>query len=522
MQKKNQKSRFNFWEFFQSLGKTFMLPIALLGISGMMLGVGGAFTSSNLLEKIPFLTNEYLQLFFMYVKTLGLFTFKFLPVLFAVAIPLGLAREDKEIAAFAGLVGYIVMNTTMNFYMTEANMLATPEDMKLQGQAMILGLQVFDTGVLGGIFSGIIVHALHKKFIDIELSDGFAFFAGPRFVPIITTVVMGIVGLIVPIIWPYFYSGITLLGDVINGAGPAGPFIYGASERLLLPFGLHHILTAMVRFTPIGGEALVNGETVTGAMNIFYAFLDNGMAITPELAGMLEQGRTLPFFFGLPAMALAVYHTAKSENKKAIKGLLISGCVAAIVGGITEPLEFIFLFISPPLYIFHALMTGLSYMILPLIGVTMGSVGDIIGVFIFGILQGAQTKWFLIIPAGILWGAAYYFVFRWAIVKFNLKTPGREDEAINIQGSNDKQAMATYRGQQMLHALGGMENIVSIDNCATRLRLVVKDADLVDEIKVKEVGAIGIVKLDKTNVQVIIGPQVNSMRKQIQKAMAVA
>lgn len=509
------KSRLTAWEFFQNLGKTFMLPVALLAAMGILLGLGTAFSGSTTLEMFPFLNNNILQLFFRFITKISLVAFSFLPLMFAIAIPLGLARENKEIAAFAGLMGYISMLLGANFYLTERNLLDVV-DIKT-----VMGIKTIDTGVLGALICGILVFFIHEKFRNTQLPDAFSFFGGTRFVAIITVILMSFVGLFIPIIWPFFSVGINKVGEFIQKAGAFGPFIFGAGERLLLPFGLHHILVATIRFTEAGGSyVLPNGETIHGALNIFYNQFALGPSfVSPDVTKFLSQGKMPTFIFGLSGAALAIYKSAFLENRKKIKGLLISAVVAAAVGGITEPIEFIFLFIAPVLYLFHAFMTGLGFMVMSLLKVVIGNTdGNIIDLFIFGILQGSWTKWFYIIPVGIVWFLIYYFVFKWYIEKYDIPTPGRDkngtDKAVE---SGD---IAGYTAKMMLEALGGKENIVSLDNCITRLRVVVKDADQIDAERVKEAGAINLVKLSKTNIQVIIGPKVQVMKKQLDKLMA--
>lgn len=277
------------------------------------------------------------------------------------------------------------------------------------------------------------------------------------------------------------------------------------------PFGLHHILVAMIRFTSAGGDAIINGESVSGALTIFYKEFSNGV-LDPNVTKFLSQGKMPSYLFGLPAVALAIYHTAKYENRSKIKGLLTSGIVACVIGGITEPIEFIFLFVSPILYIFHCVMVGLGFMTMGILKVAIGNTdGNLIDFIVFGILQGMQTKWYFVLIVGILWFIIYYFVFKFAIIKFNLKTPGRED----INDGNIK--LDGYDEEKLLIALGGKENIVSLDNCITRLRMVVKDMKLVDENEIKATGALAIVKLDDTNLQVVIGPQVHVVKNKLDK-----
>lgn len=515
MEKKRKKFSM---EFLQGLGKTFMLPVALLAFMGLFLGLGSSFTSSATIDAFPFLGNEILQIIFRFMSTVGGFAFTYLPVLFAMAIPLGLARSEKGVAAFSGFVGYVIMNLSINFYLTETNSLADADNLREAGQGMVMGIQTIEMGVLGGIIAGIVVYYLHKRFYAVQLSDAFAFFSGARFVPIVTSVVLSVVGLIIPVIWPLFSTVINGIGSLIQNAGFFGPFLFGAGERLLLPTGLHHILVSMIRFTEAGGTALVGNETVSGALNIFYAQLQSGAEISGQATAFLSQGKMPTFMFGLPAVALAIYHTARPENRAAVKGLLISGVIATFVTGITEPIEFLFLFVSPLLYLFHVVMTGLGFMVMALLGVTIGNTdGGILDFIIFGLMQGTETRWYLVVIVGLIWFAIYYSVFRFAIEKFNLKTPGREiadTEYTKEEVSYTKKG--GFNTEVILSALGGKENIVSLDNCVTRLRMVVKDVDQVDETILKKNGALGVVKLDDENVQVIIGTKVASLKNQLE------
>ncbi len=511
--KKAEKTRVSGWEFFQSLGKTFMLPVALLAAMGILLGIGAAFTGGTTIEMFPFLGNPALQFIFNFMIKVSLVAFIFLPLMFAVAIPLGMARENKEIAAFAGLIGYISLQLGVNFHLTARGI------MDITDTKMIMGIESIDTGALGGLIVGILVYFIHEKFQYIELPDAFSFFGGTRFVAIATVVVMSAVGLTVPLIWPYFAAGIGAVGAGIQKAGIFGPFLFGAGERLLLPFGLHHILVATIRFTEAGGQIVTSsGETISGALNIFYnQFAQGPSHVSPEYTRFLSQGKMPTFIFGLSGAALAMYRSAFAENRTKVKGLLISAVVAAAVGGITEPIEFIFLFIAPALYLFHTVMTGLGFMVMGLLGVAIGNTdGNIIDFFVFGVLQGMWTKWYLVIPVGAVWFGIYYTVFKWYIEKYNILTPGRDnsDQASHAVDSGD---MAGYTAKIMLEALGGKENIVTLDNCITRLRLVVKDADIIDVEAVKSAGAVNVVKLSDTNVQVIIGTKVQVMKKQMQK-----
>ena len=550
------------WEFFQQLGKTFMLPVALLSFCGIMLGIGSSLSSHDVLTLLPWLDMPLLQAIFIWMSKVGSFAFSFLPVMFCIAIPLGLARENKGVAAFAGFVGYAVMNLAVNFWLTAKGILPTTDAAILKANNIqnIIGIPSIDTGILGAVIAGIIVWLLHERFHNIRLPDALAFFGGTRFVPIVTTVVLGLVGLAIPLVWPVFAMGINALGKMINSAGDFGPMIFGTGERLLLPFGLHHILVALIRFTEAGGTLDVCGHSVSGALTIFQAQLScpttHGFA--ESATRFLSQGKMPAFLGGLPGAALAMYHCARPENRHKIKGLLISGVIACVVGGTTEPLEFLFLFVAPVLYVIHALLTGLGFTIMAVLGVTtepleflflfvapvlyvihalltglgftimavlgvtIGNTdGNIIDFVVFGILHGLATKWYLVPVVAAIWFAVYYAIFRFAITRFNLKTPGRD---IDTAASVEKAVAGTigksgYNVPAILAALGGAENIVSLDNCITRLRLSVHDMSKVDAAALKAHRAIGVVQLNQHNLQVVIGPQVQSVKDEMATLM---
>lgn len=515
--------RVKFFSFLQELGKAFMFPVALLAFLGILLGLGSSITSEPVIQRFPFLGNTAVQLFFDYITTVGSIAFRYLPVLFAMAIPLGLAKRNKGVGVFSAFVGFIAMHMSINFYLQTTQTLAETDMMRVNGQGMILGIQSIEMGVLGGIIVGLIVYVLHEKFQDTVMPDAFSFFGGIRFVPIISALVLSVVGLVIPLIWPFFSEGIASIGHLIAKAGVFGPFIYGVGTSVLKPFGMHHILLAMVRFTDVGGTQIVNGETVSGALNIFYAQLNSGEAISPQATAFLSQGFMPTFMFGLPAIALAIYHVAQKKNRPAIKGLLMSGFLVAFVTGISEPIEFLFLFVAPILYVFHSIMTGLALLVMATLGVVIGNTdGGVIDWIIFGILQGSYTKWYLLIPVGVVWFIIYYTVFKWYFEKYDVATPGRKEDLVG-EGDGTKQVFTKgngiYDAEIILQALGGKENIISLDNCVTRLRLQVKDTKKVDHVILKKAGALGVVELDEHNVQVIIGAQVQSIKTGIERLL---
>lgn len=337
---------------------------------------------------------------------------------------------------------------------------------------------------------------------------------------------MSLVGLVLPLAWPPIANLINHAGQSLAATGVFAPFFFGMGERLLLPFGLHHILVALIRFTPAGGEMLINGHMVYGALNIFYAQLADPLTqnFNGQATQFLSQGKMPTFLFGLPGAALAIYHCAKPENRPQIKGVLISGVIACVIAGITEPLEFLFLFTAPYLYLIHAIYTGLGFMLISMLHVTIGNTdGNLIDLVVFGILQGNKTKWYLILPVGLAWFALYYFTFKFVILKFNLRTPGRQendtDQSENKENKPKIILSKNERAEEILAALGGKNNIVSLDNCITRLRIVVKDMAKIDEVRIKATGSFGIIKLDTTNLQIIYGVQVHLIKAELEKLL---
>lgn len=511
--------------FLQELGKSFMFPVSTLSAMGILVGIGSAFTSGPVLEAIPILNNEYIQIFFNFINTIGSIGFSYLPVLFAMSIPFGLSNRNKGGGAIAAFAGFVAMHLAINFVLGLQGNLAAPDQMRVAGQGMALGIQSFEMGVLGGVVVGLIVYYLNEKYQDIVLPDAFSFFGGIRFVPIISILVMSIAGIVLIFIWPFFQDAIANVGTLINSIGIFGPFLYGFANALLKPFGMHHIFLALVRFTDAGGSQVIDGEVVSGALNIFYAQLNTGEPISPQATAFLSQGFMPIFMFALPAITLAIYHTAKKDKRASIKGMLISAVFVSVVTGISEPTEFLFLFVAPVLYLFHAVMQGLSLMIMSILGVTIGNTdGGIIDFVLFGIMQGSYTRWILVIPVGLLFFGIYYYVFKKYILVKNVETPGREietgieesgrEERINPTSKNE-----VYNPEAILQALGGSNNINTLDNCVTRLRLNVKDSELIDEKTLKKNGALAVMKLDDHNVQVVIGAQVQSVKTGIENLM---
>ncbi|MFG2224474.1 maltose/glucose-specific PTS transporter subunit IIBC [Streptomyces sp. NPDC048644] len=537
------RARAALWDFLQGLGKTFMLPVALLAFCGIMLGVGSSLSSASVTGNLPFLKADACRIVFTWMAHTGQVAFTFLPVLFAMAIPLGLARQDKGVAAFSGFVGFASMNLAVNFFLT-AKGVTSDADKAHYGVAEVLGVESIDTGLLGAVAVGIIVGLLHRRFRTQRMPDALAFFGGLRCVPIVSALVLSVLGLLVPLVWPTLNGWIAALGEGIGHTGVFGPFFFGTGEVLLRPVGLHHILVAMFRFTDAGGAGEVCGKHLSGALNLFYAQLScathSGAADTAT--HFLSQGKMPAYLGGLPGAALAMYHCARRAMRPQTKALLLSGVVACAVGGVTEPLEFLFLFLAPWLYLLHALLVGLGFLTAAVLGVRIGNTdGNLIDLFVFGVLQGTTTKWYLVPVIAAVWFGGYYVLFRWAIKRFDLRTPGREEPDEPDEGAADGASgpapsasgpadgprtgdqappaaplvAGKYDPAAILAALGGADNVRSLDNCITRLRTSVADAGLLDEARLKKLGAVGVVTLDRHTVQVIIGPQVQSVKDAI-------
>ena len=521
------------WEFFQQLGKTFMLPVALLSFCGIMLGIGSSLSSHDVLTLLPWLDMPLLQAIFIWMSKVGSFAFSFLPVMFCIAIPLGLARENKGVAAFAGFVGYAVMNLAVNFWLTAKGILPTTDAAILKANNIqnIIGIPSIDTGILGAVIAGIIVWLLHERFHNIRLPDALAFFGGTRFVPIISSIVYLVVGIAMFYIWPVVQSGIAALGALVLASGYAGTFIYGLLERTLIPFGLHHVFYMPFWQTAVGGTAIIDGVTVTGAQNIFFAELASKSTTVFSVSATRFMAGKFPFMmFGLPGAALAMYQCAKPEKKKAAGGLLLSAALTAFLTGITEPLEFTFIFVALPMYAVHCVLAGLSFMLMHILNVGVGMTfsGGLIDLVLFGVMQGnAKTHWVWVVVVGAVYFVLYYIIFRFMISKFDYKTPGRDDaEEVKLYTRADVNARSAASGSTapagddpvsalIVEGLGGAANLSDVDCCATRLRCTVKDAALVRQDVLKASGASGVI-CKGNGVQVVYGPKVAVIKAKLE------
>jgi PTS system maltose and glucose-specific IIC component len=505
-----------FFEIAQQFGKSFMLPIAVLPAAGLLLGIGGALSNPNTVLAYPFLDIGWLQAIFTIMSSAGSIVFGNLPIIFAVGVAVGLARSDKGTAGLAAMIGYFVMNSSIHALLSITGQLAK-DNLAGAGQGMAVGIQTLETGVFGGIIIGVIAALLHNKYNKIELPQVLGFFGGSRFIPIVVSFTAIFVGAVLFIVWPFVQHFINQLGSLVTSTGVIGTLIYGFVLRMLGPLGLHHIFYLPFWQTALGGTMKIGGRIVSGTQNIFFAQLaDPHTEHYYKGISRFMSGRFITMMFGLPGAALAIYHCAKPKNKKLVAGILLSAALTSFLTGITEPLEFSFLFVAPVLYVVHALFDGLAFMMADILNITIGQTfsGGFIDFILFGILQGeAKTNWIYVLFVGIPWFFLYYFTFKFLIRKKNYKVLGREDDEQVVPAA---QVAATERAKTIVEGLGGPENIDVVDCCATRLRVTIKDESLFNEGIIKQTGSKGIVKKGN-GVQIIYGPQVTIVKNEVEE-----
>ena len=510
----------------QRVGRSFMLPIALLPVAGLLLGIGSSFTNETMLETYG-LTGLIHQGTVLYtildiMNQCGSAVFNNLALLFAMGVAIGMAKKEKEVAALSGAIAYLVMNTAISAMINAAGGV---EAMAANTTTSMLGITTLQMGVFGGIIVGLGVAALHNRFYKIQLPQVLSFFGGTRFVPIVSTAVYLLVGIAMFYVWPVVQTGIGMLGNLVISSGYAGTFIYGLIERALIPFGLHHVFYMPFWQTAVGGSAIIDGVTVQGAQNIFFAELASKATTEFSVdATRFMTGKFVFMIFGLPGAALAMYRTARPQKRKVVAGLLLSAALTSMVTGITEPLEFTFLFIAPAMYAVHCVYAGLAYMLMHILDVCVGMTfsGGLIDLTLFGIMQGNdKTHWLWIVVVGAAYFVLYYFTFSIMIRKMDLKTPGRESDSeepklYNRADFKEKTGVgpdgAAASGTDtvsatILRGLGGKANVTDVDCCATRLRITVADPDKVSDGMLKRSGASGVVHKGN-GIQVIYGPQV--------------
>ena len=516
----------------QRVGRSFMLPIALLPVAGLLLGIGSSFTNETMLAAYGLNSvihpGTLIYTILDVMSQTGSAVFNNLALLFAMGVAIGMARKEKEVAALSGAVAYIIMNTAIQAMINAAGGV---EAMPANSTTTMLGITTLQMGVFGGIVVGLGVAALHNKFYKIELPQVLAFFGGTRFVPIISSIVYLVVGIAMFYIWPVVQSGIAALGALVLASGYAGTFIYGLLERALIPFGLHHVFYMPFWQTAVGGTAIIDGVTVTGAQNIFFAELASKSTTVFSVSATRFMAGKFPFMmFGLPGAALAMYQCAKPEKKKAAGGLLLSAALTAFLTGITEPLEFTFIFVALPMYAVHCVLAGLSFMLMHILNVGVGMTfsGGLIDLVLFGVMQGnAKTHWVWVVVVGAVYFVLYYIIFRFMISKFDYKTPGRDDaEEVKLYTRADVNARSAASGSTapagddpvsalIVEGLGGADNLSDVDCCATRLRCTVKDVALVKQDVLKASGASGVI-CKGNGVQVVYGPKVAVIKAKLE------
>ena len=527
----------------QRIGHSFMLPIALLPVAGLLLGIGSSFTNEAMINAYNLSSvlgkGTVLNAILTIMSEVGNIIFNNLPLIFAIGVAIGMAKNEKAVAALSAGIAFLVMHTSISGMLTLAGDSYT-KSLPSGSVTAVCGINSLQMGVFGGIIVGLGVAALHNKFYKIELPSALSFFGGTRFIPIISTIVYLFVGILMFYIWPFIQSGIFYLGNLVKGSGYAGTFIYGFIERALIPFGLHPVFYLPFWQTGVGGTMMIDGTSVSGAQNIFFAQLASpNTKVFSVSATRFMTGKFPLMIFGLPGAALAMYSTARPEKKKQAGGLLLSAALTSMLTGITEPIEFSFLFVAPALYAVHCVFAGLAYMFMHMLNVTVGMTfsGGAIDLTLFGILQGnAKTRWIFVIFVGIAYFIVYFFLFRFLILKFNIMTPGREaDEAEtklytrkdveakkneNADGGkvpqeNEKASKEDNVSALIVAGLGGRDNIKTMEACATRLRVTLADSDKASDSKLKESGALGIIKKGN-GIQVVYGPRVTVIKSKVE------
>ncbi len=519
---KEKKSVFS---TLQRVGQSFMFPIALLPIAGLLLGIGASFSNEKMISSygLEWLlgSGTFLNFVLVIMKNTGSVIFANLPIIFAMGIALGMAKKEKAVAALSAVIAFLTMHASI-FSLLSLTGKLKPGALLKGSITSVCGIQSLEMGVFGGILVGLGVASLHNKFYKIKLPTAISFFGGVRFVPIISSIAYILVGVVMFFVWPYIQAGMYSLGVLVSASKYAGTFVYGVIERALIPFGLHHVFYMPFWYTGLGGTAMIDGVYVTGAQNIFFAELasPNTTHFSVEATRFMT-GKYPIMIFGLVGASLAMYATAKPSKRKVVGGLLLSAALTSMLTGITEPIEFTFLFVAPVLYAVHCVLAGISFMLMHMLNVTVGMTfsGGLIDLALFGVIPGnAKTNWMYIIPVGAVYFVLYYFLFKFAILKFNFITPGREEDELESKLYTKKDFEASKKdniSEMIVKGLGGIENIESLDCCATRLRVKVYEVDKVSDEILKQSGAAGVVKKG-TGIQVIYGPRVTVIKSELE------
>lgn len=510
----------------QKFSKAMFVPVLILPIAGILIAIGNIFTNAALIEKVPFLDNPITMGFGSILSSSLLPVLTNLGLIFCVGIALGLAEKKKAEAAFTAVLGYLVFIFAMNKFMDLRGILVAPDNLRGSGQSLVLGVQILDMGVFLGIILGVIVALVHNKWIETSFNNAFQIYGGARFVFIVLIPIIVLLAICFTFIWPLVQSGINSLGGVIQGSGNFGIFLYGMLERLLIPTGLHHLIYTPFLYTTLGGTAEIGGQVFEGARNIYFAEIadPNVSVLAPSV---IWDARGISKMFGLIGACLAMYHTAKPENKMKVKAILIPAAVTSFIAGVTEPIEFSFMFVSPILFVIHSVLSGLSMVTLNVLGVRAIGPNGFIDFLLYNLPLGvSKTKWPMFLIVGAVFFILYYVIFRFLITKLNLRTIGREEstgetklysKADYQQKKEEQKTDVSDLSPEIVIGLGRKENILSIDNCYTRLRLIVDNSDLVDEERLKDKTlAKGVIK-NGQSVHVIYGLNVPTIKSNLVK-----
>ena len=502
----------------QKFGRTLLLPIGVMAPVGMVMGITGAFVQSYMIERFPVLGNPVINTTLVSIRSIASIVFDNIPLLFAMGVAYGMSKRDKGIAVFSSVIGYLVMLIAMNVWLQTTGNLADPDTMSQVGQIQVLGIQTLNINALGGIIAGLIAAWATDRFYNLQLPVAFAFFAGKKSVSIICIGIMAFLGVTIPWVWQFLVAGLTKLSVIF--LSPVGPFFTAAGERAFIPFGLHHLWNSLFRFTEAGGTYVNNGETYVGVVPAVTEILfslgpsSEYWDLMPSLTRFMAQQQMLCTMFAFPAIALAMYRTSYKENRPLVKSLMITCVVTALLGNVTEPLEFSFVFISPVLYIIYACIIGLGAVALSFAHVAIGYIrGTIFDFAIFGLLY-EKTNWISFLVIGLILSVVTYFVFKWFILHFDIKTPGREDTP-SLDNTLVREKQYDKIAEIVIDALGGKKNIKNVDNCITRLRIDVADIRLIDKDKLNQSGCSGIFFPAPQHIHIVFGPMVEFVRNAV-------
>lgn len=511
-----------FGDSIQRFGRTLLLPIGVLAPIGMILGISGALVQTYMIARFPFLGNETVNALLVSIRSIAGVIFDNIPLLFAMGVAYGMSQRDKGIAVFASVVGYLSLIITMNIWLVLTGKLADPAVMGQVGQIKVLGIQTLNISAAGGIITGLIAAWATDKFYNLELPTAFAFFSGKKSVSIIMVGLMIMVGATLPFIWEVLVQGLMKLSAVF--LSPVGPFFTAGGERLFIPFGLHHVWNVLFRFTEAGGTYVIDGQTFVGVVPALTEVLfkqgpgTEYWAMMPSLTRFMAQQQMLVTLFLFPAIALAIYKTSKAENRVEVKSMLVTMVLTAMLGNVTEPLEFTFVFIAPLLYLIYAIIVGIGAVLLSFAGVAIGYIrGTVFDFTIFGLLY-ERTNWIFLVLIGTGLAFVTFFIFRWAILRFDIKTPGRE-ESSNLKNTLIKEKRYGEIAELLIEALGGKQNIHNVDNCITRMRIDVAEVNKIDKDLMAESGCTAFFFPSANHVHVVYGPKVEFVRNAVDEAM---